>query len=94
MCAFLSEGLSSPHVPRRTYSGEEIIKALSNWRFRKVDQNGSHVKLRFKDANTGKVRTVVVPLHDELSTGVLQDIAEQAGAKEFQKFLNAIDELI
>lgn len=81
-------------VTRGTYSGEEIIKALQNWDFRTVDQTGSHVKLKYKDPNTDEVRTVIVPLHDELSTGTLKDIAEQAGAQEFQKFLNEMDKMI
>lgn len=81
-------------MARRTYSGEEIVKALSKWRFKRVDQTGSHVKLRFIDANTGEKRTVMVPLHDELATGTLQSIAEQAGADDFQEFLDAINDLL
>ncbi|WP_157573603.1 type II toxin-antitoxin system HicA family toxin [Haloplanus natans] len=38
-------------------------------------------------------RTVSVPLHDELATGTLKSIAEQAGAEDFQQFLDAIDDL-
>lgn len=81
-------------MSRRTYSGEEIIKALGKWGFRRVDQTGDHVKLRYVDPNTGEKRTVVVPLHDEVATGTLSDIAEQAGAKEFQEFLDAIEDLL
>jgi predicted RNA binding protein YcfA (HicA-like mRNA interferase family) len=81
-------------VSRRTYSGQDIIKALEKWRFQKVSQRGSHVKLKFKDKNTGEVRTVIVPLHDELATGTLKDIAEQAGAHDFQEFLDAIEDLV
>lgn len=81
-------------MTRRTYSGEEIIKALSNWRFRRVDQTGSHVKLRYEHPETGEVRTVMVPLHDELDIGTLRGIAEQAGARDFQAFLDAIEDLV
>lgn len=81
-------------MSRRTYSGEEIIKALGNWDFRRVDQTGSHVKLRYVDPNTGEKRTAVVPLHDELATGTLRDIADQAGAKDFQKFLDQMDKMV
>lgn len=81
-------------MTRRTYSGEEIIKALSKWQFRRVDQTGSHVKLRYKHPDTDEVRTVTVPLHDELDTGTLSGIAEQAGAKDFQNFLDAIEDLV
>lgn len=72
------------------------MKALQKWRFRVVpgEGKGSHVKLRFKAKNPGEVRTVIVPDPDELSTGTLQDIADQAGANDFQEFLEAIDELV
>lgn len=81
-------------MPRRTYSGDEIIKALSKWRFKRVDQTGSHVKLRYIHPETGEKRTVTVPLHHELATGTLKSIAEQAGAEDFQAFLDAIDDLV
>jgi predicted RNA binding protein YcfA (HicA-like mRNA interferase family) len=80
-------------VTRRTYSGEEIIKALDKWDFDRIDQTGSHVKLRYVNPDT-EVRNVTVPLHDELSTDTLRSIADQAGAKDFQAFLDAIDDLI
>ena len=83
-------------MPRRTYSGEDIVKALGKWGYRRIPGGGkgSHVKLRYIDPNTGEKRTVIVPMHDELATGTLRDIAEQAGAKDFQKFLDAIDDLL
>lgn len=81
-------------MSRRTYSGEDIIRALGKWRFRKVDQSGSHVKLRYKDPNTGEVRNVTVPLHDELDPDTLRSIADQAGADDFHKFIDAIDDLV
>lgn len=80
-------------MTRGTYSGEELVEALSKWRFKRVDQTGSHVKLRYEHP-TGEVRTVIVPLHDELDTGTLRSIADQAGARDFQAFLGAIDELV
>lgn len=81
-------------MSRRTYSGGEIIKALEKWDFHRVDQTGSHVKLRYIHPETGEKRTVVVPLHDELATGTLRNIADQAGANEFQKFLDTIEDLV
>lgn len=78
----------------RPYSGQELINALDKWGFRKVDQTGSHVKLRYIDPNTGEKRTVMVPLHDEISTGTLRNIADQAGANDFQAFLDAIEDLV
>lgn len=81
-------------MARGTYSGEDIIKALGNWRFRRVDQVGDHVKLRYRNPDTDEVRNVTVPLHDELSTDTLHRISQQAGASDFQKFLDAMDEMI
>ena len=81
-------------MSRRTYSGQEIIKALQKWGYTRIDQTGSHVKLRYIDPNTGEKRTVMVPLHDELATGTLRSIADQAGAKEFQKFLDEMEKLV
>lgn len=82
-------------VARGTYSGEDIIKALQKWGFQVVPGGGkgSHTKLRYKDPNTSEVRTVIVPNHDEIAPGTLRDIASDAGAKDFQKFLDAIDDL-
>ncbi|AQL43403.1 hypothetical protein BV210_12185 [Halorientalis sp. IM1011] len=81
-------------MSRRTYSGEEIAKALEKWGFTPVDRAGSHLKLRYVHPETGEKRTVEVPMHDEIATGTLRSIASQAGAKEFQEFLDAIEELL
>lgn len=90
----LTYELSGWYVSRRTYSGQEIIKALQKWNFQPVNQTGSHVKLRYTDPNTKAVRVVIVPLHNELATGTLWSIANQAGANDFQEFLDAIDDLL
>ena len=81
-------------MARRPYSGQEIIKALGNWGFTRVDQTGSHVKLRYVHPETGEKRTVTVPLHDELATGTLKNIAEQAGANDFQAFLDEMERMV
>jgi predicted RNA binding protein YcfA (HicA-like mRNA interferase family) len=80
-------------VSRGTYSGEDVIKALQKWRFKRVDQTGSHVKLRYVHPE-GEKRTVIVPLHDELDTGTLKSIAKQAGANEFQAFLDELEKMV
>lgn len=81
-------------MARRPYSGEEIAKALRKWNFQPVDRKGSHLKLRYVDPNTSEKRMVSVPMHDELATGTLRKIAEQAGADDFQAFLDAIEDLV
>lgn len=80
-------------MSRGTYSGEDIVKALDKWGFTRVSQRGTHVKLRYVHPDTGEKRTVIVPLHDELDTGTLGEIADQAGAVGFQAFPDAMDEL-
>lgn len=83
-----------PVVSRRTYSGEEIAKALQKWRYKPVDREGSHLKLRYEHPDTGDVRIVTVPMHEEVATGTVRKIAEQAGANDFQAFLDALEDLI
>lgn len=81
-------------MARRTYSGEEVRKVLVNYGpFRLHDITGSHYILRWdapEDHDTPS-RTVVVPDHDELRPGTLREIATQAGAKDFQAFLDWLD---
>lgn len=36
---------------------------------------------------------MIVPNHDEIARGTLRDIASDAGAKDFQKFLNEMDKM-
>lgn len=81
-------------MSRGTYSDQEVVNALKKWRFKRIGQTGSHVKLRYINPNTGEKRTTIVPLHDELATGTLRNIADQAGAQDFQSFLDALDDLI
>lgn len=81
-------------MTRGTYSGRDIIKALGNWNYKKVSQKGDHVKLQYIHPVTDEKRIVIVPLHNELDTGTLKSIAEQAGAEDFQAFLDEMDKMI
>lgn len=58
-------------------SGHKICKAFFKDGFRQVSQKGSHIKL--KKIENGKVITIIVPDHDEVKTGVLKTIINQAG---------------
>lgn len=78
----------------RTFSGKDVVKALTKARFKVTGRTGSHVKLEFIDKNTGEGRVAIVPLHDELDSGTLRSIAEQAGTKDFQKFKIWIEDLL
>ncbi len=53
---------------------------------------GSHVRLRYEHPETGEVRHVDVPLHDEIRIGTLHSIAEQCGANDFRAWCRWIDE--
>lgn len=75
-------------------SGADVVKVMVNsgiyeW----VRTRGDHAILRWEppDDHDSDARVVPVPLHDEISEGTLQDIADQAGAKDFQEFKAWID---
>jgi len=75
----------------RPYSGEELVKFLDAHGYRYVRQRGSHAVLVYEDPNTGEKRRVTVPMHDEIKTGTLRNIAEQCGANDFREFLDWLD---
>jgi predicted RNA binding protein YcfA (HicA-like mRNA interferase family) len=72
----------------------EVVKVMVNsgiyaW----VRTTGDHAILRWEppEDHDADARTVPVPLHDELDTGTLRSIADQAGARDFEEFCNWID---
>ena len=71
----------------------EVVKVLVNaggfeWR-RTV---GDHAQLYYEHpTNDADRRQVTVPLHDELRVGTLRNIAESAGAQDFDAFRDWID---
>lgn len=80
-------------MARRTFSGMEVVKVLVNvggfeWR----RTWGDHAQLYYEHpTNEDDRRQVTVPLHDELRTGTLRDIADSAGARNFDAFCEWID---
>lgn len=82
-------------MSRRTYSGEEVIQVLVNNGPFYLDRiEGDHYILRWEppeDHTESEARTVPVPLHDELDTGTLRSIGEQAGMKDFGAFRDWLD---
>ena len=76
------------------FSGLDVKKVMVNSGiFTHVRTSGDHAILRWDppDDHESEARTVVVPLHDEINTGTLRDIGEQAGMKDFQEFKAWID---
>lgn len=80
-------------MARRTFSGREVVKVLVNaggfeWR----RTTGDHAQLYYEHpTNKTDRRQVTVPLHDELKTGTLRNIADSAGAQEFDAFCDWLD---
>ncbi|WP_071933344.1 type II toxin-antitoxin system HicA family toxin [Halodesulfurarchaeum formicicum] len=81
-------------MSRRTFSGQAVVKVLVNvgdfeWR----RTTGDHAQLYYEHpTNENDRRHVTVPLHDELRVGTLREIADQAGANDFDTFCEWIDE--
>jgi len=76
-------------MPMRDFSGEDIYKVLVNvGGFEHVRTTGDHLILRWTppDGHETEPRTVTVPLHDSVSIGTLHDIADGAGAEDFDAF--------
>lgn len=71
----------------------EVVKVLVNaggfeWR----RTTGDHAQLYYAHpTNEDDRRRVTVPLHDELRTGTLRGIADDAGAQDFEAFLDWLD---
>ena len=65
-------------VPKlKTLSGQDLLGIFLKFGFRKVDQEGSHVKIR-RLLLAGGRQSLTVPLHDEIDKGTLKAIFRQA----------------
>ncbi len=61
----------------KTLSGQDVLKIFVKFGFEKVDQEGSHVKIR-RQLMAGSRQSLTVPLHDEIDKGTLKAIFRQA----------------
>jgi len=77
---------------RTTFSGREVIGVLTDFGYVPKQRQGSHVRLRYENEDTGEVRLVDVPMHDEIRIGTLHSIADQCGATDFQAWRAWIDQ--
>ncbi|WP_436911926.1 type II toxin-antitoxin system HicA family toxin [Halosimplex marinum] len=79
----------------RDYSGEDVYKGMMNssvsWQH--IRTTGDHVILKWDppEAHSSDTRTVSIPLHDSLSIGTLDGIAEDAGADSLSEFCDWIE---
>jgi predicted RNA binding protein YcfA (HicA-like mRNA interferase family) len=69
----------------RTFSGDEIVKALRRAGFVVDHQRGSHVFMHNLERNI----SIIVPLHREIKKGTLNSIIKKAGLT-----LNELKELV
>ncbi len=60
----------------KVLSGSDLLKIFGSYGFEKIDQRGSHVKLR-RIGLEGK-ETLTVPMHQEIDRGLLKQIFVQA----------------
>ncbi|MFQ3675461.1 MAG: type II toxin-antitoxin system HicA family toxin [Endomicrobiia bacterium] len=69
-------------------SGDEVIRILKKIEYEQIRQRGSHAVLQ-KLLEEGKTKTVIVPLHKELTKGTLRSVIRQAGitVEEFVEIL-------
>ena len=80
-------------MARRTFSGSEVVKVLVNaggFEWRRTTGDHAATVLR-TPVERGRLPLCEVPLHDELRTGTLRDIAESAGANDFGAFCEWVD---
>ena len=76
-------------MPRlRVLGGKDLIKIFVSFGFEKIDQNGSHVKIRrMMDGNT---QTLTIPMHYEIDKGLLKQIFIQSSQYISEKELRPL----
>ena len=60
----------------RVLGGKNLLKIFAKYGFEKIDQRGSHVKIRRIGLN-GK-ETLTIPMHTEIDKGLLKQIFTQS----------------
>lgn len=60
----------------KVLGGKNLIKIFAKYGFEKIDQRGSHVKIR-RIGPDGK-ETLTIPMHAEIDKGLLKQILVQA----------------
>jgi predicted RNA binding protein YcfA (HicA-like mRNA interferase family) len=60
----------------KVLSGKDLLKMFAIYGFEKIDQHGSHIKIRrvIKDEK----ETLTIPMHNEIDKGLLKQILIQA----------------
>ena len=60
----------------RALSGQHVLKIFARFGFERIDQEGSHVKIR-RQLLAGGRQSLTIPLHDEIDKGTLKAIFRQ-----------------
>ncbi len=60
----------------KVLGGKDLVKIFAALGFEKIDQHGSHAKMRRMGVD-GK-ETLTIPMHDEIDRGLLKQIFVQA----------------
>jgi predicted RNA binding protein YcfA (HicA-like mRNA interferase family) len=60
----------------KVLGGKDLLKIFATYGFEKIDQHGSHVKIR-REGLDGK-ETLTIPMHSEIDRGLLKQIFIQA----------------
>jgi predicted RNA binding protein YcfA (HicA-like mRNA interferase family) len=64
-------------MPRlKVLSGKDLVKIFTKYGFEKIDQTGSHLKMR-RISRTEK-QTLIIPMHKEIDKGLLRQIFNQS----------------
>lgn len=78
-------------MPVTDFAGRDVVKVLRCHDYRIVGRSGSHVQMRYSHPETDEVRNVTVPQYDRIDVSILQSIADQCGAEDFEKWCGWID---
>ncbi len=72
----------------RVLGGKDLIKIFTSFGFKKIDQHGSHAKLR--RIVDGSKETLTIPMHYEIDKGLLKQIFIQASQYISEKELKPL----
>lgn len=77
---------------RTTFTGREVAKVLIKAGYTPTNRTGSHLTVG-KPVEGEGYRRVTVPIHpgETIPIGTLRDIADDAGANDFERFCRWID---
>ena len=77
----------------KNITGRDVLKVLTDHNYVIASRTGSHVTLKWRSPHDDEVRRVTVPdTTDTLPRGTLSGIAEDCGARDFEKWCEWINE--